>query len=442
MAPTIVGRRAVVIGAGIGGLAAAGAIAGCFEEMIVIERDALPADPNDRPGTPQSRHIHVILGGGQRALETLFPGFERDLATAGAVPLRVAADFQTEMPGFDPFPKRDLGWSVLSMSRPLIERVVRGQVEKCANVSLRERCRARELVLSRDRTSVAGVRCESAGGQIEELRADLVVDASGRGALTLDLLESAALQRPEIEVIGVDFGYARAVFAIPDDAPPEWKVVMTFSEGSRVALMLPIEGRRWMLNFGGRYDEKPPGDPDGFLRFAEGLRTPTVYNAIKRAERLGGIARYGFPESTWRHFGGLASFPRGLIPFGDAICRFNPIWGQGMSVAAQEAVLLRRLLGRGGDPLAGLAPGFFAEAAELIETPWTQAAIPDFAMPQTTGQRPPDLERRLKFGDALSRLAAQDPEVHRLVVEVRHLLKPRSALRYLGERVEALLAEA
>jgi len=138
----------------------------------------------------------------------------------------------------------------------------------------------------------------------------------------------------------------------------------------------------------------------------------------------------------------LWCFPRGLIPLGDAICRFNPVWGQGMSVAAQEAVVLRRLLGRGGDPLARLAPEFFAEAGELIETPWAQAAIPDFALPQTTGQRPPDLERRLKFGCAFSRLAAQDPEVHRLVVEVRHLLKPSSALRDLVERVEALMAEA
>jgi hypothetical protein len=113
-----------------------------------------------------------------------------------------------------------------------------------------------------------------------------------------------------------------------------------------------------------------------------------------------------------------------------------------LTQASSDKAPLRRLLGRGGDPLAGLAPEFFAEAGELIETPWAQAAIPDFALPQTTGQPPPDLDRRLKFGGALSRLAAQDPEVHRLVVEVRHLLKPSSALRDLVERVEALMAEA
>jgi 2-polyprenyl-6-methoxyphenol hydroxylase-like FAD-dependent oxidoreductase len=163
MAATVVGGRAIVIGAGIGGLAAAGAIAGSFEQVTVVERDALPADAADRPGTPQARHIHALLGGGQRALETLFPGFERDLAAAGAVPLRVTADFRTEMPGFDPFPRRDFGWSILSMSRPLIERVARGQVEKHANICLRDRCRALELVLSPDTAAVAGVRCERRG---------------------------------------------------------------------------------------------------------------------------------------------------------------------------------------------------------------------------------------------------------------------------------------
>jgi 2-polyprenyl-6-methoxyphenol hydroxylase-like FAD-dependent oxidoreductase len=442
MANDLIGRRAVVVGAGMGGLAAAGALADFFEHVIVLERDRLPAGVAARPGTPQARHIHALLGGGQQALQALFPQFESDLAAAGALPLRVSADFRVELPGFDPFPQRDLGWSILSMSRPLIERVVRRQIEKRANVTLRDHCRAREFILSEER-SVVGVRCESAEGATEVVEADLVVDASGRGGLTLGLLEAAGLPPPEEEVIGVDFGYARAAFTIPDDAPTDWKAVMTFSEGSRGALLLPIEGGCWLVNLAGRYEEKPPGDPEGFLRFAAELRTPTVYNAIKGAERLSDVVRYGFPESTWRHYERLASFPRGLIPFGDAMCRFNPVWGQGMTVAAQEAVLLRRLLARGDQP-GELAAAFFAEAAKLIETPWQQAAIPDFALPQTTGERPPDLERRLKFGGALTRLAAEDPEVQRLMTEVRHLLKPASALRdpALIKRVEALMAEA
>ena len=333
------------------------------------------------------------------------------------------------------------------MSRPLIELVVRQQVQRYANVTLRERCRVRNLIVSPNRETVASVRCENGDGRSESLAADLVVDASGRGSLTRDLLASVGQSSPEETVIGVDFGYARVIFAIPDDAPADWKGAMTFpnaSEDSRGALMLPIEGQRWMVGFAGRYGEKPPGDFEGFLAFAQQMRTSTVYNAIRRAQPLSRVVRYGFAASVWRHFEKLETFPRGLLPFGDAICRFNPVWGQGMSVAAQEAVLLRRVLGSGdGNPLTTLARSFFAEASELIETPWVSAAIPDFAFPRTEGERPADLDRMLNFGNALTRLAADDPAVHKLTVEVRHLLKPRSALRDpdLVGRVEDIMAE-
>ena len=147
------------------------------------------------------------------------------------------------------------------------------------------------------------------------------------------------------------------------------------------------------------------------------------------AGELDDVVRYGFSASVWRHFERLDSFPRGLLPLGDAICCFNPVYGQGMSLAAQEALLLQRLLrSRKGDPLAGLAPAFFAEASGLIETPWASAAVPDLALSETEGQRPPDLERTLRFRRALNRLAAADPAVHQKVLEVQHLMKPRSVL--------------
>ena len=159
------------------------------------------------------------------------------------------------------------------------------------------------------------------------------------------------------------------------------------------------------------------------------------------------MARFGFPASVYRHFERLLKFPRGLLPFGDAICRFNPVYGQGMSVAAQEACLLHEVLRRRaeeGDPLAGLAPAFFAEAGTLIETPWALAVVPDLANPRTKGQRPENLQQRLEFGEALNRLAAQDADVHKLFVEVLHLLKPQSVLREpeLVERVKAIAAQA
>ena len=448
MASTLIGKQAVVIGAGMGGLTAAGALADCFDQVVVLERDTLPSEPVYRAGTPQARHVHALLLSGQRALSELFPGFEQDLAWAGAVPLRAGLDVRVERPGYDPFPQRDLGWFSYAVSRPTIERAVRRRVESRANTTLCQRCRVQEVLASPNGGAVTGVRYENGNGASETIAADLVVDASGRGALTLALLQSIGRPLPEETTIGIDLGYATCVFAIPDDASTDWKGVMTFGQApqnSRGGLMLPLEGNRWMATIGGRHGDVPSGDAEGFLNFARGLRTPTIYNAINHAKLLDGVARYGFPESVRRHFERLDVFPRGLLPIGDAICRFNPVYGQGMSVAALEAWLLQRLLVRLGgdsDPIAGLAPTFFAEAQALIETPWSVATL-DFVFPDTRGQRPTDFETTLKFGIALTRLAAEDPAVHKLTAEVQNLLRPRSVYRdpALVQRVLAKMAE-
>ena len=449
MTSTLIGKRAVVVGAGMAGLPAARALADYFEQVVVLERDTLPVDASHRAGTPQARHTHALLGGGQRALDDLFPGFEEDLAGAGAVPFRVGLDLRFETPDFDPFPQRDLGWDAYAMSRPLIEAKVRQRVRQYANITMREHCRALGLVASSDVEVVSAIRFGNGEGETETLGADLIVEASGRGYLTAGFLDSIGRPQPEETAIGVDITYATAVFAVPDDAPSDWKAVMTFdapAQGGLAAVMAPLERHRWIVTLVGRHGDKPPGDRDGFLAYAKQLRTPTIHDAIKGAEQLGEIARYGFPASVRRHFDRLEGFPRGFLPFGEAVCRFNPVYGQGMSVAAQEARLLHGLLqsrAKEPDALSGLAAAFFSEAAALIETPWALAAVPDLAHPKARGERPEDLEQRLQFGEGLNRLAAQDADVHRLFIEVLHLLKPQSVLNEPGlvERVKAMAGQ-
>jgi hypothetical protein len=199
------------------------------------------------------------------------------------------------------------------------------------------------------------------------------------------------------------------------------------------------------MSVGGAHGDRPPGTMDALLGYVRELRTPTIHDAVKHAKPLGEVARFGFPASQWRHFERLGALPRGLLPIADAICRFNPIYGQGMSVAAQEACVLRHLLGTPAmkrDGLAALAPASLAEIQPVIEAPWAMAAIPDLVFPETTGQRPPDFESALEFGSALTRLAAEDPAVHKLTAEVAHLMKPHTAFRdpELVRRVRAMMA--
>ena len=197
MTSTLIGRQAVVVGAGMAGLPTARALADYFEHVLVLERDTLPVDASHRTGTPQARHTHGLLNGGQRALSDLFPDFEQDLAAAGAVAVKVGLELRLEMPGFDPFPQRDLGVTAYAMSRPLIEFIVRQRVRQLANITIREHCRAQDLVMSSAAATASAIRFENGNGRSETLPADLVIEASGRGNLTLGFLESTGHHHPK-----------------------------------------------------------------------------------------------------------------------------------------------------------------------------------------------------------------------------------------------------
>lgn len=444
-----IGKRAVIIGAGMAGLAAAGALAGRFDEVVVLERDSLPGEPQWRLGAPQGQHVHALLTAGQRALERLHPGFTDAIVAAGAVAVRANADTRVEMPGFDPFPQRDFGWLTYCASRPLIEFVTR-QLAVAAGVQFRERRRVRRIEASADGAAVVAVHHEGDDGASERLAADLIVDASGRASPTLELLKALGRPAPAETVIGVDFAYSSAIFETPPDPPADWKILMTMPAPGGLArggLLAPIENGRWIVSLGGRGDDTPPDDVDGYMAYAQGLRTQSIYEVLEGARRVSEPVKLGFRQSTRRHFEALEPLPRGLLPIGDTLCRFNPVYGQGMTVAALEAVRLAELLDERADvadPLADLGAVFVREADAIVEAPWRMSALPDLANPETRGERPADLEQMLRFGAALIQLTAQDPEVHKLDAEVRQLIKPTSALMRpdIVQRVMAIAAQA
>ncbi|HXM01268.1 MAG TPA: FAD-dependent monooxygenase [Chthoniobacterales bacterium] len=426
---SFLGRRAVVVGAGLGGLSAARVLADYFDEVIILDRDDLPDEANPRPGVPQGKHPHGLLGAGLKVLENLFPGFGNELMLAGAEPMEPGFDMLYEIPGQDVWPRIKLGWPTYAMSRPLIERTLRQQVERIANLKVRRGCRVLSIVSEPHALAARGVRYEGPDGNRKTLESDVVVDGSGNGSLTVEFLKTTDRRPPAETRIGVNTRYASAFFERVDIGN-DYKGVFTFPdapEHSRGGLILPAENHRYQVVLIGRGNDIPPVNGDEFMSYARTLPTPSVYNAIKNAKRLTGISPFAFAESRWRHFARVPDFPNGLIPIGDAICRLNPVYGQGMTVALQEASLLFDLL-RAGSELATLAPTFLAKAETLIADPWSMSAIPDFIYPETTGERPGDLEERLNFQRALGRLAVRDAEVYELLTEIRHVLRPLSLL--------------
>lgn len=406
----------------------------------------MPSQPLARTGTPQSRQVHVLLRGGLDALTGFLPDFATELERAGAVRARVGCEIRVESPGFDPFPQRDLAFDTLCMTRPLVEFVARRLVGQQSNIAFQSRWCVTQFLTSPDRSAVVGVRYDVAGGDSTTLAADLVVDASSRGTLTLEALDTIGMPRPAETEIGIDLGYATATFEMRRGAPRDWRAVIhrPAVDSGRGGFVFPIENNRWHVNLNAVHGETPPDDIEDFIAFAKTLRTPTIYDAIKDATAVGPIYRFGLPCSVRRRFEALERFPERLLPIGDAICRFNPAFGQGMSVVAQQAGVLRRLLdaraGTGGR-LNGLAQAFLAAIQDVLAAPWS-AAENDFIYPKTRGQCPANFQQRLNYSGALLKVAAEDADVHRILFEVNNLVKSPSALRdpHITSRVAALMA--
>lgn len=425
--------KAIVAGAGVAGLAAAAAVAPHFGEVLILERDRLTDMPGERAGVPHGNQPHVLLLGAQYALRKLVSDFEGELAAAGAVPCNLGLDSHTNMPGVGVLPQRDFGLVFLSASRPLVEGVLRRAVQQLPNVTIVPGCRVEALLASDDGRRVCGVRHAGVDGASNELKADLVIDASGRhGKLTGALLDAIGYARPPETEVGIEVTYTTAVFGIPEGAALDFKFALYVPEpphDPRGALLLPIEGRRWMVTLVGRFGQLAPTDREGFLASAKDQRSTTIYEAICDAELLETPSHFVTPGSRWRHYDRLETFPDGLLPIGDSICQFNPVYGQGMSVAAQEAVRLRELLDAGadGEP-GGLARQFFAGVPAIVGPAWA-ASIPDLAFPQTRGERPADLAERLLFSAALFQLAVREPEAHRMMAEVNSLIRSPADLQ-------------
>jgi 2-polyprenyl-6-methoxyphenol hydroxylase-like FAD-dependent oxidoreductase len=444
------GQRAVVIGAGMGGLSAAGALAKYFERVEILERDRLTGSAASRSGTPQDRHPHGLLAGGLRALDQIFPGYKRDLAAAGAVPVTFAREVQFERPDVGVLPKRDFGISMLCATRPLIELVLRRRAEAVENIALRPASRVTGIVPAAGGDGVRGVRFVNGSGRSETIDADLVVDAAGRGAPTLTLLDALGWDRPQMTEIGVDLSYNTAVVERPPTATPDWKLVLTLPDPPHLALhavLAPTEDCHWIIVIADHNATSWIETWDAFLEASRSLITPTVYNALRHAQPPEGIRHYRFPVSTWKHFERLPRLPRGMLPVADALCRFNPIHAQGMSSAAKQARLLEDVLHRAADepdPIAALQTGFMAEVASVIETPWTMSTSADLAFPQTRGERPDNFAEAREFEAALFRAAVADPVVHRAMLEVGQLLQPQSLLQEpdIIRRIEAVPVRA
>jgi 2-polyprenyl-6-methoxyphenol hydroxylase-like FAD-dependent oxidoreductase len=417
-------ETAVVIGAGIAGLAASRALADRFRRVVVLDRDTLPDAAEPRRGAPQTHHAHVLLAAGQRALEELFPGLGDELVGAGAVPFDPGTDLRFYRYG-RVWPAVPIGLRMLSMSRPLLELAVRRRVAGLPNVTIRDD--AAVAGLTGDAVRVNGVTLS--GG--EQVPADLVVDCTGRGNRSDRWLSALGAPVPDAVEVKVGICYATRLYERKPGDLPEGigAFVLPSPPGQRrVGLVLPVENDRWLVGLGGWHGEAPAPGEDGFLAHARSLPYSAVADVIADATPLTGIVVYQFPSSRRRRFERLRAVPAGFLTAGDAVCSFNPVYGQGMSCAAMEGLALGQALDRHPDGGPDLVRDFYRMAARIVAVPWRFAVGADFLYPQTTGRRPRGGRLLNAYARRLQLVAQGDPLVRRTFTEVQHLIRPPSAL--------------
>jgi 2-polyprenyl-6-methoxyphenol hydroxylase-like FAD-dependent oxidoreductase len=414
--------RAVVVGCGIAGIGAAAALRGVVEEVVIVERDQLPREPGPRHGVPQGGQLHNLLSCAQVHLERLLPGFCQALLEAGAGSASVADETHVFELGVR-MPQRRFGLRLICAPRPLIEHVARSRLLAGGGVRFLEGARA--VGLEADGTgAVAGVAVEQAGSS-RTLETPIVVDAAGSRSPGADWLQALGRAPPETLTSRTDQWYVSALF----ERPAEWIgrdfswLVFPTPPRSRAGLVSPVGDTEWYVSLSGRARDRPPSTAPEMQEYAGTLEDPVIGELLDRARPLGSPALFRKITATWRRYDLLADPMPGYLPIGDAVASLNPLFGQGMSVAAWESTILGSVLRRrsfSSRDIDEMTREYHAQAAAACRAAWDLGEI----------IQPDQLQPRESLAE-LARAVRDDPELHRVYVGVWHLVEPAAKLERL-----------
>lgn len=418
-------KSAVVVGGSIGGLLAGLALAEVCREVVLVERGELVDAPLPRAGVPQGQHAHGLLAGGLAALEELLPGLCRELEQSGCPSGDNLRDAAWVLAGRR-LARGDSGVRGMAIARPLLEHAIRRRVLALPNVSIRAGTRV--LGLRQTAGRVTGVRLAAEHGAERQLTTDLVVDASGRHSVLPEWLTAVGLAAPRVEEIALETRYvSRTYRRRPHHLNGGIALCLVSSRKvPRGGIALALDGERWLVSQYALGGAQPPRDHASFLGFARTLSSPALAELLQDSEPLGEAYTLRFPSSIRRHYHEMRDFPQGLLVCGDALASFNPTFGQGITVAAKQAVLLRGLCRHVTLPELGKV--FVEQAAPIVDVAWNAAVGPAFAFPGVAGR--PTLKMRLANA-YLPRVVArahEDVQVATALLRVMQFLAPPASL--------------
>lgn len=453
------GHQALVIGGSLAGLFAARVLADFFDTVTILDRDVFPETPEHRKGVPQSHHAHGLFPTAFPILERLFPGILNDLRADGAATSSNKISLAVVSPkGLLPLPKVP---HTIHFSRPLLEWHVRNRVSERPEVNIVTNTEVTGLLTTQDRTRVIGIQTRERGqnGLTSTFHADLIVDASGRHSEAPRWLVELGYEEPPIETINTEVRYASRFYARPESFSAEWQslVVNGSPPHYHFGTLLCVDHGRWHMTLAGMAGDTPPTDEEGFLQWAHDLPDPSIYEILRTAQPLTPIRGFATPENHLRHFERMQRWPAGFIVTGDAVCAFNPIYAQGMTVSALDAMTLQRCFQeQQHTPRADFEQHFQQQIAGTAADAWLLATNEDLRWPRIRlrGARPrPGLRLFHRYLDSVLSSAVVDPEVAQayfkvlsLAISPDTLFQPHLVVRVLAvagkQAVKRLLGQA
>lgn len=428
----VVGERAVVLGASMAGLLAARVLADSYRTVTVVERDALPAEPTPRRGVPQGKLIHALLARGAQVLEELLPGILDELVADGAVKWDGDYSKLSFSPGGHRLVQSGRCPSPDSMpfyfqSRPFLDWHVLRRMRDVPNVTIVERHDVVSLAATPDRSRVIGVDViDRDSREVRMIEADLVVDATGRGSRTPLFLELLGYDRPPVDEVVVQLAYACQPVRVRPGAIAEHFIALMPEHGrARMFATACYENGATMFAVGAMAGHQVPDTADEMRDFVADFAPAKVLTALADAEPLGPVVNYRVPSNRWRRYDKLRRLPDGLLVVGDAVCSFNPIYGQGMTVAAVEATVLRDCLQRGD---RNLARRFFRSSVKPIRIAWQTAVGSDLALPEVEGTAPLSIRLSNAYLDRVLTACETDEAVTLRFLRVLGMVDPPAKL--------------
>lgn len=424
--------RAVVLGGSLAGLFAARVLSEAYDEVLIVDRDELIGVEGPRRGCPQSRHINGLLARGQRAMEELYPGITQEIFDDGVPTGDLCGNVRWYFNGLR-IEQQAADLTCVAASRPKLEFHIRRRTAALANIKFQEQTDILGLEFTPDNSKVIGARVQRVGESAEEvITADLVVDATGRGSRTPIWLEDKGYPKVVEERKKVGLGYVTQHYKLNSDPYGHDLSINPVANPDlpRGAIFTKTDGGRVEMTVYGILGDHPPTDQEGLYQFVKTLATQDIAKALEDAEPLDEPVAFRFPTTLRRHYEQMDRFPDGLLVVGDAVTCFNPVYAQGMTVAALSALTIRQHLHSGAAPKPR---DYFADLSrDVIDPPWEMTNLVDLTFPGVEGERPRQVVMAQKFLKKVQLAATRDKKIAAQYMRAAGLVDRPESMQRLG----------